>query len=74
MPTLQEKIEACLQLVADQIELPVEIYNSWECKFLESVDTQLRTYGSLTGKQSAIVEKLYKELEDHKTDGESEED
>ena len=64
MSTLQEKIEACLQLVDKQLELPVEIYNTWECKFLESVDTQLRNFGSLTGKQSAIVEKLYKKATD----------
>lgn len=58
----KDKLTVCLAAVEQEFEHSLGILNSWECKFIESLEGALARFGSLTDKQKAKLDAIYAKI------------
>ena len=61
---VEEKIRRLRQMI-EELALPAKPLTAWEERFVESVDSYLRTHEYLTDRQTATLEKIHKERKGH---------
>lgn len=61
--SLGHKLDHCLQVSQNQVELDLDLLNAWECNFLTSIRDRFLMSGSLSEKQIVILNKCYAKIQ-----------